>query len=131
MKYVTAIILSFTIAGCAQIKEWVPSFWDDNQAAAIINVRQLIHNIDCDEPQDYQSKEIKDKIQWFQLYSESKGSLQNDMLRLVDPIKKTADDWNKRASDEDKPPSVAYCKTKKKLLIIQIDKAAHAVLGRW
>lgn len=131
MKYIATLALTIGLSGCATITNWIPSFWDDNQASAIVDVRQMIHNIDCEKPQDYQSKQIKEKIQWFQLYSESKGTLQNDMLRLVDPIKKTADDWNTRASSGDKPPSVAYCNTKKKLLTIQIDKAAHAVLGRF
>ena len=132
MKFIATAILSLSIVGCAQIKEYIPSFWDDNQSAAIVDARQAIHNIDCTKPQDVQSKQVKEKIQWFQMYSESKGSLQADMLRLVEPIRKTADDWNARATNESgPPPSVAYCNTKKKLLVIQIDKAAHAVLGRW
>ena len=117
------------LTGCSTIQSWIPSFWDDNQSAAIVSVRQNIHNIDCTQPQHDQAFVIGRALQWFRLYSDSKGSVQQDVLRLTEPMEKTVAEWQKRA--EVSNPSEAYCRTKKKILVQQADRAASAVLGRW
>jgi PBP1b-binding outer membrane lipoprotein LpoB len=127
-KLVSIIFLAVSVQGCA-LHSIIPSFWDDNQSAAMIDVRQSINQLNCSEPQAPQVKRIKDKIEWFDLYSESKGMQQNDVRALTKPMQETVDDFYKRSVD--KEGSKAYCEAKKKILQTQASKAAEGVLGRW
>lgn len=129
MKKLATVLVAFTLTGCASIVEMIPSFWDDNQSAMMATVRLSVENIDCEQNQYPQAFQITQQLRWFQLYSESKGSRQQDVLKIVGPISKTAGDWAKRA--ESGEPSKGYCKTKKKILQAQTKKAAEAVLGRF
>lgn len=52
--------------------------------------------------------------------------LQADVLRVVEPIKKTVDEWVARGEG-----SKAYCSIKKKLLTQETERAASVILGRW
>jgi len=114
------------LQGCATIQEWIPSFWDDNQSAKIIDIRQQAQNIDCSKDQMEQATKLWYNIQWFELYSDSKGASQKDVLRLITPMKKTVQDWKDREK-----PNVAYCEIKKKIIKTQADKAANSVLWRF
>lgn len=118
-----------TLTGCATVQSWIPSFWDDNQSAAIVTVRQMIHNIDCSQSQLPQAESIVNGIQWFRLYSDSKGNLQRDVLKLIEPMEKTAQDWRDR--NRQQPASTAYCESKKRIMTQQADRTARSVLGRW
>ncbi len=129
MKHIFLILMVPVITSCAATYKYIPSFWDDNQSARIIDVRQKIHNIDCDQPQAPQATALVRDIQWFRLYSESKGRLQQDVLKLVEPMEQTAQDWAKRSATQE--GSKTYCEIKKKVLVGQIDRAAGSVLGRW
>jgi hypothetical protein len=133
MKKILAIIaVSFAMTGCASIQSiqsMIPSFWDDNQSRAIVDVRQSVAQLNCEEEHAPQVKRIKDNLQWFELYSESKGKRQQDVLRLVAPMKETVDDFYKRSTE--KQGTKTYCEIKKKVMILQSDKAASAVLGRF
>jgi hypothetical protein len=130
-KFFVISVLALSMSGCAAIKDQIPSFWDDNQSASIVSVRQHVENIDCAKPQAPQVMTISQNIRWFQLYSESKGSLQKDVLRVVDPMSKTVADWQSRLDQQAEAPSRAYCEIKKKLLTAQSKLAAQAVLGRY
>lgn len=125
---ITGIIVSLT--ACASIKDMVPSFSDPNQSAKIIDVRQSVEQLDCKQQHAPQVKRIKDNLEWFELYSESKGWRQNDVLKLVKPMQETVDDFYKRSTGE-KQGSEAYCELKKKVMKAQAEKAASAVLGRF
>jgi hypothetical protein len=133
MKLISAILISVALSGCAstvgRVKGWVPSFSDTNQSAKIIDVRQSVAKLDCKQEHLPQVKLIKDNLQWFELYSTSKGWRQNDVLRLIKPMQESVDDFYKRSLD--KQGSEAYCEIKKKLLTTQSTKAAEAVLGRF
>ena len=126
---IASLILVLSLTGCASIKEMIPSFSDVNQSAKIIDVRQSVALLDCKQPHAPQVKLIKDNLQWFQLYSESKGWRQNDVLKLIKPIQETTDDFYKRSLD--KQGTEGYCEIKKKILTQQTDKAATAILGRF
>jgi hypothetical protein len=126
MKKAVLIISVLALTGCATVTNWIPSFWDDNQSASIINVRQKVEQIDCNKDQLGQIESVAREIRWFQMYSESKGMLQKDVLRVVEPMKATADDWVKRGEG-----SKTYCEMKKKILTEQSRKAASVILGRW
>jgi flagellar basal body L-ring protein FlgH len=129
MKKLLLISLLVTLSGCSTIKSWVPSFSDPNQSARIVDVRQSVAQLDCKQEHAPQVKRIKDNLQWFQLYSESKGWRQNDVLQLIKPMQESVDDFYKRSLD--KQGSETYCEIKKKLLTTQSTKAAEAVLGRF
>ena len=123
------IILCVMLAGCAQIKGLVPSFWDDNQSRKIIDLRQSVEQIDCSLPQRPQADLVVREAEWFDLYSESKGSRQADVRRIIKPILETAHDWQKRSQVQE--GSKAYCQLKKQVLQTQTKRAAEAVLGRF
>jgi hypothetical protein len=128
MKLIS-LILVFSLTGCASIKEMVPSFSDSNQSAKIIDVRQSVVLLDCKQDHAPQVKRIKDNLQWFELYSESKGWRQQDVIKLIKPIQSTTDDFYKRSLE--KQGSEGYCEIKKKILTTQTEKAASAILGRF
>jgi hypothetical protein len=125
----TLLVLTFLLTGCATVKGWVPSFWDDNQSYAIIDVRLQVEKLDCSKPQLPQVQPIAEKLRWFEMYSESKGWQQADVLRLTTPMKESVADFVKRS--EEKQGSETYCEIKKKMLQTQAATAAKAVLGRF
>lgn len=130
MKNILALVtISMALTGCASIQSMIPSFWDDNQSRAIVDVRQSVAQLDCEQAHAPQVKRIKDNLQWFDLYSESKGKRQQDVRRLIGPMQETVDDFYKRSTE--RPGTKTYCEIKKKVMTLQSDKAAGAVLGRF
>ncbi len=123
----TAIVIS--LSGCANIKGIIPSFWDDNQSAKIIDVRHSVETLDCSKPHLPQAEKIETDILWFQLYSESKGFRQQDVLKLVKPLQDTVSDFVKRSKDSQ--GTETYCNIKKKIMQTQAKRASEAVLGRF
>jgi len=123
-----SIVLSLLLllTGCASVQNWIPSFWDDNQSRSIIDVRSSVESIDCEQPQAAQVKSIARELKWFSLYSQSKGTLQQDVVRVVEPMTKTVAEWQQRGEG-----SKAYCGAKKKILQQQSQRAAAVILGRW
>lgn len=125
-----SLVLVVALAGCAGIKDMIPSFNDTAQSVKIVDVRQSVAQLDCKQPHAPQVKVIKNNLQWFELYSESKGWRQNDVLRLIKPMQETVDDFYKRSTSE-KQGSETYCEIKKKLMATQAEKTASAILGRF
>lgn len=128
-RLLIALVVMFTVTGCSTIQKWIPSFWDDNQSAKITDVRLNIDRINCDQAQLAQAERIRDDLRWFELYSQSKGSRQQDVLRLIQPMQETVNDWYKRSLDNQ--GSKGYCLIKKRILQQQSERAASAVLGRF
>jgi hypothetical protein len=126
MRYIILISV-IVLSGCASISSIVPSFWDDNQSAKIVDVRLNIERVDCVNALPGVSR-VRDDLTWFALYSESKGVLNRDMIRLVTPMQETVEDWHKRTAQG---ASVTYCELKKSVMRQQAQRAAGAVLGRW
>lgn len=123
----TFIILSLALlSGCSTVQSWIPSFWDDNQSHYIIQARLSAEQINCDQPQLPQVQGLQTDLRRFELYSQSKGVLQKDVIRVVEPIKKSVDEWVQRGEG-----SKGYCAIKKKLLVDQTTRAASVVLGRF
>lgn len=122
------LILAFVVllTGCTTVQNWIPSFWDDNQSNYIAQTRLSVELIDCSVAQKPQVQRVQQDLRLFQLYSESKGFAQADVLRVVEPMKLTVDEWAKRGEG-----STMYCKIKRDLLITQGERAASVILGRW
>ena len=132
MKRLVLIGLVALLPGCAtfsfqSIKDQIPSFWDDNQSRSVIDIRQSVEKLNCKEAHAAQVKVIKDNIQWFVLYSESKGT--KDVITLVKPMESTVDDFYKRSLE--KQGTEIYCDIKKKILITQSSAVAKTVIGRF
>ena len=132
MKRLVLIGMVALLQGCAtfsfqDIKDQIPSFWDDNQSRSVIDIRQSVEKLNCKELHAPQVKVIKDNIQWFILYSDSKGT--KDVLTLVKPMESTVDDFYKRSLE--KQGTEVYCDIKKKILITQSSTVAKTVIGRF
>lgn len=130
MKKTIILTLFLLLSGCATVKGWVPSFWDDNQSRAIIDVRQQVEQLDCKANNRLeQVLSIHNQLRWFELYSESKGWQQADVLRLTAPMRQSVSDFVKRSQEGQ--GTVTYCEIKRGLLAKQAETAAKAVLGRF
>ena len=129
MRIIT-FILVLALTGCASITSVIPSFWDDNQSARIIDVRLAVARVDCAGPQVLASvSRVRDDIEWFKLYSTSKGAMQKDVLRLIAPMQLTVEDMYTRNTGGS--ASKTYCELKKQVMTQQAERIASAVLGRW
>lgn len=126
---ITIIAALVLLSGCSTVKEWIPSFWDDNQSHRIIDVRQRTEQINCDQPQLGQVQAVSESLRWFELYSESKGWRQRDVLRVTAPVRETLDDWIKRSQTRE--GSKTYCELKKRVVQAQAKRAAETILGRF
>ena len=128
MRIITSFILALALTGCASITSVIPSFWDDNQSARIVDVRLSVARVDCMNALPGVSR-VRDDLEWFKLYSVSKGALQKDVLTIIAPMQETAEDWYKRTQQGS--ASKVYCELKKSVMTQQSERAASAVLGRW
>lgn len=130
MRKLITIIGVLLLTGCAGIVSKIPSFWDDNQSARIIDVRLAVERIDCgSDTVKQQVGLVRDNLLWFELYSESKGRRQSDVMQLVMPMRETTEDMYKRYTTSQ--PSKAYCEIKVRILKAQSQTAAGAILGRY
>lgn len=129
MKKVLLIVFAMMLAGCTTIKSYIPSFWDDNQSARIIDVKMAITAFDCDQPHLVQIVPIRNNLLWFEYYSTAKGWRQNDVLKLIKPLQDSVEDFYKRSSE--KQGSASYCKIKQKIMVEQVTRASQAILGRF
>ena len=121
------VVLTLALAGCSSLTFEIPSFWDDNQAARIIDVRKSVDDLDCAAAHAPQVKTIQTHLKWFELYSQSKGT--PDVARLIQPMQATVNDFYKRSVEN--PGIPAFCELKKRVMIIQGETVARAVLGRF
>lgn len=122
MKTLLITVTALILGGCA----WLPSFWDDNQSRDIITVRLDVESINCSQPQLPQVLKLKEDLRRFELYSQSKGTLQKDVLRVIEPIQSSVKEWLDRGEG-----SQTYCEIKKKIMAQQGERAAKVILGRW
>jgi hypothetical protein len=129
MRTITVLFTLIFLTGCTAIQSRIPSFWDDNQSARIVDVQLAVDDIDCAESQRAQVAQLRRDLRWFELYSHSKGARQTDVLKLTKPMKDTVEDWWKRVSAGQENP--VYCQLKKRVLVEQSSRAAQAVLGRF
>lgn len=129
MNKLLIIVALSLLSGCAAVKEWVPSFNDPNQSARIVDVRLSVARLDCTQPQLVQVTRIRDDLEWFELYSESKGWRQQDVRRVIAPMRETVEDMYARVQIKD--GSKAYCEIKKNVMKEQASRAAAVILGRF
>lgn len=126
MNVFTVILATFMLAGCAHVQSWIPSFWDDNQSAYITEARLSVERINCSDAQRPQVERLREDLRRFELYSQAKGTLQKDVLRVIEPMQATVKEWTDRGEG-----SKTYCEIKKKVLTQQGERASKVILGRW
>ncbi len=126
-RLITLLFVTLALTGCASITSLIPSFWDPNQSARITDVRLRVDQINCELSQLPQALQIQSDLRWFELYSESKGSRQQDVIRIIQPMQESVTDWVKRSTEGQ--GSKTYCEIKKKLLQTQAKSAAAAIQG--
>jgi hypothetical protein len=132
MKRLLLILSVVLLQGCAiALSSYIPSFWDDNQSARIVDIELAVVRLDCDRPQAAQLARLRDDLAWFKLYSQGKGSRQTDVIKLTEPMSATVEDWYKRVSAEGYRENRIYCDLKRKVMIEQTQRATKAVLGRF
>jgi hypothetical protein len=124
---ILSILLMLT--GCASVQSWIPSFWDANQSARITDVQLAVDRLDCASDQLIQVTRIRDDLRWFELYSTSKGSVQQDVIRLIAPMQATVEDMYKRNTEG--RGTVTYCELKRRIMQTQAQRAAAGIQGRW
>jgi len=128
MKKLLAIAICIIgLSGCSSLGNLIPSKWDDNQAKAVIDIRQSAANFDCAGDQKAQLVALGNQVQWFNLYAESKGTA--DMAKLNDVFATTVKEYQDRVKAG--PVSPLYCDLKKKIMVQQADIMAKAVLWRF
>ena len=129
MKNLIVALSFFMLSGCATVVSWIPSFNDVNQSAKITDVRQAVDSLDCAKPQYVQVKRIQDELRWFELYSESAGIRNQDVIRIIKPMQATVGDFARMV--EQKDGSRVYCDLKKRAMQEQAARAASVILGRF
>ena len=123
------LALALLLSGCATVVSWIPSFNDVNQSARITDVRMAVDSLDCARPQYVQVKRIQDELRWFELYSESAGIRNQDVIRVIKPMQATVSDFARMV--EHKDGSRVYCDLKKRAMQEQAARAAKVILGRF
>jgi len=127
MKKILLVLALTSLTACSTVKDYIPSFWDDNQAAAITNLQQATRHLDCTQPLAPQAQIISDRVEWLDIYSKSKKT--NDVAKLTVTFDETLKEFTDRVKAG--PVSPMYCDMKKKIFIQQADIIAAAVMGRF
>jgi hypothetical protein len=129
-KILLSVMLTLLVTGCANIQALIPSFWDDNQSARAVSIRQSVVSLQCSQPLEPQVRLLLTDIEWFKLYSDSKGTRQKDVTRIIAPLEETAQDLMTRARGTT-AVNPTYCEIKKRIMTEQAARAAKAILGRF
>jgi len=128
-RIIAVLVLAFAVSGCASITGLIPSFWDSNQSSRITDVELAVHRLDCAQPLTSQVAVIRDHLEWFVLYSKTRGSRNKDVIALVEPLRETTEDFYRRAQEGQASP--AYCGIKQRIMTLQAHRAAQAIQGRF
>ena len=117
---IKVLVSAVLLTGCSM----VPSFWDDNESKLAVDVRFAVTQIDCSSEYQAQVGELKDRVDLFAMYSESRGS--GDIGEIVGMMQETVDGFYKDNSN-----NAFFCNMKKKILVKQSADIADAVMGRY
>ena len=129
MNKLFAILSLVMLSGCASVISWIPSFNDVNQSAKIVDVRMAVDSLDCARAQHPQALTIQRELRWFELYSESAGIRNQDVIRIIKPMQETVGEFVQRTEKQD--ASRVYCDLKKRAMQEQAARAAGVILGRF
>lgn len=88
-----------------------------------------VDQLNCAEPQRPQVVIIQRELRWFELYSESAGVRNQDVIAIIKPMQVTVAEFVTRTADQD--ASKTYCQLKKSVMQQQAARAAQVILGRF
>ena len=129
MKNLVVALSLVMLSGCATVISWIPSFNDPNQSQKIVDVRMAVDQLDCARAQHQQALTIQRELRWFELYSQSAGIRNQDVIRIIKPMQETVGEFVDRTKDRD--ASKVYCDLKKQAMQEQAARAAGVILGRF
>jgi uncharacterized protein YceK len=129
MKKLLVILAVSLLSGCASIVSLIPSFNDPNQSQKIVDVRMAVDQLDCEKTQYPQALVIQRELRWFELYSQSAGIRNQDVIRIIKPMQETVGEFVTRTKTQD--ASRVYCDLKKRAMQEQAARAAGVILGRF
>jgi hypothetical protein len=110
------------LAGCASLKDEIPSFWDPNEVVAITDIQLAVHHLNCGSNEyTAQVSYLKDRTEWLMLYSTSKGS--RDLLKIEQL-------FNDSLQGLKPDSSKFFCVLKKPNLTNEIDNIAKGAQSR-
>ena len=118
--YKILLLSAILLSGCSAI----PSFYDDNESKATIDVQYHVNQINCEEDYLGDIIRIKQRVDWLKLYALGKGS--KDVHSMVELMSETVDGFHEKGI-----VSKGYCSIKKKLLIKQSGDITAAIMGRF
>ena len=124
------LIAVLLLSGCgtlSDLKDQIPSFWDGNQSVVVTDMQQIARHIDCTGDVKPQLHDLFMKVEWYDLYANTKGT--KDMAKLDQVMLTTIKEFQDRVAQG--PVSPMYCDMKKKILIQQADIIAKTVQGRF
>lgn len=119
------LLTVLALSGCSDLR--IPSRWDYNQSMSITSIQQFTRHLDCAAPLVGQVTVLQNQIEWFQIYSETKGT--KDVQELMSTLSETTNELAARASKGD--VSAVYCNMKKKILIEQANIVGEAIQWRF
>ena len=124
MKTLILALLTLSLSACSLMDE-IPSFYDDNESKAIIDLVHSIESLDCSSDSVKQQVEtINDDLQWLMTYTELKGT--NDVYSVLMIVDSTMATLIKNETI-----SQPYCEIKRKNLLLQTNSAAKAIFRRF
>ena len=127
MKKLLVVFAFLSLSGCASIMEMIPSGWDANQSKVITDIQQQARRFDCKGDQAVQINELAKNMEWFDIYTKTKGT--RDILKLTGTMDTTIQEYQERLKQG--PVSPLYCDLKKKIIQQQADMLARSVQGRF
>lgn len=116
--------LIFTLSACSITD--IPSFYDDNESAGVIDVVFAVKDLNCESHfAKNQVEKVYREYLWLEILVQLKGS--DDIGELLQPFERTLIGlYDKR----DKM-TVKYCELKRTSLLKQSEMVAIAILGRY
>lgn len=130
MKKIIIILSVICLIGCSSIsalKDQIPSRWDANQSVVVTDMQQITRHIDCTTDLKPQLQNLFMRVEWYDLYANTKGT--KDMAKLDQVMLTTIKEFQDRVAAG--PVSPMYCDLKKKVLVQQADIIATTVQGRF
>ena len=119
-RLIAILFISVIITGCNSI----PSFYDDNESKAAVDIQYSVSTLDCRRPHIPQINNLKAKVDWLKLYSTGKKS--NDVLAMVSSMSETVDGFQVKGET-----SLVFFSIKKTLLTKQSSNIIDAIMRRF
>ena len=113
------------LTGCSGLMNMIPSFYDDNESEAIVDVWLGFERMDCSsEHLKVYLQQVDRDVEWLKLYSTAKKS--TDVLMMVEKMDETLDGMLQKETINE-----TYCNLKKKTLTNQAQAIAKSIMGRF